>query len=97
MLIMSTILHLGKSGMSDKPINDDDVDRIAMCLNVLSEGSELMTEVFNKLCRESLDKMLIVKATEDKQKVSYHISLLSAIDVLGQIHESMKFIQGVYV
>lgn len=72
MLIMSTILHLGKSGMSDKPINDDDLDRIALCLNVLCEGSELMTEVFNKLCRDSLDKMLLVKAAEDKQKVWRH-------------------------
>lgn len=70
MLIMSTILHLGKSGLSDKPINDDDIDRIGLCLNVLSEPSDLLLEVFNKLCRESLDRMLLVKAAEDKQKVS---------------------------
>ncbi|XP_067946901.1 coatomer subunit beta-like [Watersipora subatra] len=68
MLIMASILHLGKSGLSDKSINDDDIDRVALCLNVLSDSSELMVEVFNKLCRESLDKMLSVKASEDKQK-----------------------------
>ena len=73
MLIMSSILHLGKSGLSEKPINDDDLDRIALCLNVLSESSELMVEVFNKLCRESLDKMLLVKAAEDKQKVGIRV------------------------
>lgn len=73
MLIMSTILHLGKSGMADKPINDDDIDRIALCLNVLSEQSDLMLDVFNKLCRESLDKMLVVKAAEDKQKVNFDL------------------------
>jgi len=70
MLIMSSMLHLGKSGLADKPINDDDVDRIALCLNVLSEPSDLLLEVFNKLCRESLDKMLLVKSAEEKQKVS---------------------------
>lgn len=69
MLIMSTILHLGRSGMSDKPINDDDLDRIGLCLNVLSESSDLLVDIFNKLCRESLDKMLLIKAAEDKQKV----------------------------
>ncbi|KAF6039763.1 COPB1 [Bugula neritina] len=68
MLIMSSMLHLGKSGLADKPINDDDVDRIALCLNVLSEPSDLLLEVFNKLCRESLDKMLLVKSAEEKQK-----------------------------
>jgi len=70
MLIMSTIIHLGKSGLADKPINDDDLDRIALCLNVLSENSELLVEVFNKLCRDSLDRMLAVKAAEENVKVS---------------------------
>lgn len=71
---MSTILHLGKSGLADKPINDDDIDRIALCLNVLSEPSELLLEIFNKLCRESLDRMLLVKTVEDKQKVNAQIT-----------------------
>lgn len=70
MLIMSTILHLGKSGLSDKAINDDDLDRISLCLNVLSDSAEMMVEVFNKLCRDSLDRMLLVKAAEDKLKVN---------------------------
>ena len=67
---MSTIIHLGKSGMADKSINDDDLDRISLCLNVLSESSDLLVEVFNKLCRDSLDRMLAVKSAEEKQKVS---------------------------
>lgn len=71
---MASILHLGKSGLSDKSINDDDIDRVALCLNVLSDSSELMVEVFNKLCRESLDKMLSVKASEDKQKVNHDVA-----------------------
>ncbi|XP_016357831.1 coatomer subunit beta [Sinocyclocheilus anshuiensis] len=36
MLIMATVLHLGKSSLPKKPITDDDVDRISLCLKVLS-------------------------------------------------------------
>ena len=42
MLIMATVLHLGKSSLPKKPITDDDVDRISLCLKVLSECSPLM-------------------------------------------------------
>ncbi|KAK7106999.1 coatomer subunit beta-like isoform X3 [Littorina saxatilis] len=66
MLIMATIIHLGKSGLSEKPITDDDVDRIATCLRVLAERSELMHEIFNQKCRQSLSIMLAAKIEEDK-------------------------------
>ncbi|GFR72221.1 coatomer subunit beta [Elysia marginata] len=67
MLIMATIIHLGKSGIAAKPITDDDVDRIAVCLRVLAEKSELMDEIFNEECRGSLSLMLAAKIEEEKQ------------------------------
>ena len=67
MLIMATIIHLGKSGLAAKPITDDDVDRIALCLRVLSERSPMMYEIFNKQCRQSLSIMLLAKAEEEKE------------------------------
>lgn len=67
MLIMATILHLGKSGLPTKPITDDDVDRIATCIRVLAEKSPLMFQVFNDLCRQSLSVMLSVKVEEEKE------------------------------
>ncbi|CAH1800034.1 unnamed protein product [Owenia fusiformis] len=67
MLILSTVLHFGKSGLPTKPITEDDVDRIALCLKVLSEHSDLMLDIFNRLCRQSLSTMLTVKAEEDKE------------------------------
>ncbi|XP_013392181.1 coatomer subunit beta [Lingula anatina] len=72
MLIMSTIIHLGKSGLSTLPINDDALDRIALCLKVLSERSPKMYEIFNQLCRESLSGMLAAKAEDERltQKAS---------------------------
>uniref|UniRef100_A0A671S9L3 Coatomer subunit beta n=1 Tax=Sinocyclocheilus anshuiensis TaxID=1608454 RepID=A0A671S9L3_9TELE len=72
MLIMATVLHLGKSSLPKKPITDDDVDRISLCLKVLSECSPLMNDIFNKECRRSLSHMLAVRLEEEKlsQKVS---------------------------
>lgn len=74
MLLMATILHLGKSSLPKKPITDDDVDRISLCLKVLSECSPLMNDIFNKECRQSLSHMLSAKLEEEKlsQKVSYY-------------------------
>lgn len=66
MLIMATIIHLGKSGLSEKPITDDDVDRIATCLRVLADRSDLMNEIYNDKCRGSLSVMLAAKIEEDK-------------------------------
>uniref|UniRef100_A0A8C7S5N9 Coatomer subunit beta n=1 Tax=Oncorhynchus mykiss TaxID=8022 RepID=A0A8C7S5N9_ONCMY len=66
MLIMATILHLGKSSLPKKPITDDDVDRISLCLKVLSECSPLMNDIFNKECRKSLSHMLTVRLEEEK-------------------------------
>ena len=73
MLLMATILHLGKSSLPKKPITDDDVDRISLCLKVLSECSPLMNDIFNKECRQSLSHMLSAKLEEEKlsQKVRY--------------------------
>ncbi|KAG9352418.1 hypothetical protein JZ751_020832 [Albula glossodonta] len=66
MLIMATVLHLGKSSLPKKPITDDDVDRISLCLKVLSECSPLMDDIFNKECRKALSHMLTVRLEEEK-------------------------------
>lgn len=67
MLIMASIIHFGKSGLPTKPITDDDVDRIATCLRVLAEKSELMHEIFSDKCRGSLSIMLAAKVQEEKE------------------------------
>lgn len=84
MLLMATILHLGKSSLPKKPITDDDVDRISLCLKVLSECSPLMNDIFNKECRQSLSHMLSAKLEEEKlsQKVSCY-----------KYHKHLEFLQ----
>lgn len=59
MFIMSTVLHLGKSGIPTKPITDDDVDRIATCLRVLAEQSPLMMEIYNTASRPNIDLKVV--------------------------------------
>ncbi|XP_065366327.1 coatomer subunit beta [Calliphora vicina] len=67
MLIMSSILHLGKSGFPTKPITNDDTDRIFICLRTLSERTEEAVEVFKRYCREALGKMLDAQHEEDQR------------------------------
>ncbi len=50
-----------------QPITDDDVDRIALCLRVLSENAPLMSDIFNTKCRQALSVMLATKADEEKE------------------------------
>ncbi|XP_055383058.1 coatomer subunit beta [Condylostylus longicornis] len=76
MLVMSSILHLGKSGFPAKPITNDDTDRIFFCLKTLSERTPDAVEIFRDKCREALGKMLDAHQAEeaqtqkDKQKLS---------------------------
>ncbi|XP_032832940.1 coatomer subunit beta isoform X1 [Petromyzon marinus] len=69
MLLMSSVLHLGRSALPKKPITEDDVDRIALCLRVLSELSPLLSDIFNKECRRSLSNMLSAKLEEEKRSL----------------------------
>ncbi|XP_030567125.1 coatomer subunit beta [Drosophila novamexicana] len=67
MLIMSSILHLGKSGFPSKPITYDDSDRIMICLRTLSERTPEAVAVFMHDCRDALGKMLDAQSEEDQR------------------------------
>ncbi|RXG56140.1 Coatomer subunit beta [Armadillidium vulgare] len=81
MLILSAIVHLGKSGLPQKPMTDDDFDRIMLCLQVISERSPGLEQVFTAQCRTSLSLMLSAQAEEQaagrkqrrKEKVVEHV------------------------
>uniref|UniRef100_A0A0K8RFJ7 Coatomer subunit beta n=1 Tax=Ixodes ricinus TaxID=34613 RepID=A0A0K8RFJ7_IXORI len=65
MLIMTSVLHLGKSGLPTKAINDDDADRICLCLKILSDQSATLNTVFGSECRKALSAMLAAKMEEE--------------------------------
>jgi len=58
MLVVASILHLGKSGLPEKAITKDDEDRMQLCLKVLADRSCALGQVFKSDCREALGQML---------------------------------------
>jgi len=63
MLVISSILHLGTSGLPEKAISRDDADRLQLCLKVLCDRSSLLCQVFTADCRAALGSMLEAQAT----------------------------------
>ena len=46
MLVLTSILHLGKSGLPAKSITPDDADRISFCLKVLVDQTPAINTIF---------------------------------------------------
>ncbi|XP_014207629.1 coatomer subunit beta [Copidosoma floridanum] len=67
MLIMSSLLQLGRSGLPTKAMTHDDAERISLCLRSLACPTPLVQKVFTEGCRDALSKMLAAKAEEDQQ------------------------------
>ena len=66
MLVLASVLHLGRSGLPTKAITNDDSDRIALCLKVLAEsGPENMKDIFNKECRDALNGMIEAQGSNE--------------------------------
>jgi len=65
MLVITSVLHLGRSGLPQKPISNDDAERLGLCLKVLAERSPVLVEVFTDACRRSISLMLAAKAEEE--------------------------------
>lgn len=66
MLVMSSMLHLGKSGLPEKKLTNDDADRIFLCLKTLSERSDEIVAVFREECRRALSTMLAAQHEEEQ-------------------------------
>ncbi|XP_058788697.1 coatomer subunit beta [Phymastichus coffea] len=67
MLIMSSLLQLGRSGLPTKAMTHDDTERILLCLRSLACPTPFVQKVFTEGCRDALGKMLAAKAEEDLQ------------------------------
>lgn len=65
MLIMSGIIHLGKSGLPVKAITNDDRDHLLFCLRVLSDRTPAIIKVFEVECRSALHEMLLAEELEE--------------------------------
>lgn len=60
MLIMTSIIRVGRSDFPTSPIDEDSYDRIATCLRTLSSvpEDELMREIFLGECRRAFRELV---------------------------------------
>lgn len=91
MLIMATILNYGKSGISSKPMTNDDMEHILLCLRVLSERPPALVKVYSEDCRQALSNMLqasqaaLEQANKEKEK-----ALIGAAGVIT-VEQTLNF------
>ncbi|CAF5105346.1 unnamed protein product, partial [Rotaria sp. Silwood1] len=67
MFIIASILHLGRTSLPSKPMNEDDFDRMLMCVRLLNERLPITFQVLGHDCRTALADMLTIKAQEQKE------------------------------
>ena len=60
MLVIASMMHLGRSGLPEKAISDDDLERLQLCLRVIAEPSPLLEKIFLGACKDALNSMLKV-------------------------------------
>jgi hypothetical protein len=53
------------TGLAVKNMTNDDADRLYLCLQVLSDKSPVIVNIFNENCRRALSIMLAAKAEEE--------------------------------
>jgi coatomer subunit beta len=63
MLMIASILHLGRSGLPKEAITNDDYERMSLCVRSLAERQPAMTKAFAEGSREALITMLKTTGT----------------------------------
>lgn len=89
MLIMASIIHFGKSGIPEKAITEDDVDRLVVCVKVLGERNGFLKDIFNLECRKAVMNML----EGSKEMVQYGVGESETNVVTSQPDDPISFLQ----
>lgn len=89
MLIMSSMLQLGRSGLPMKAMTHDDAERISLCLRSLACPTPIVQKVFTEGCRDALGRMLTAKAEEDSQNQKAKEKPGSIV----QVDDAIQFLQ----
>eukprot|EP01098_Paradermamoeba_levis_P014578 TRINITY_DN700_c0_g1_i1.p1 TRINITY_DN700_c0_g1~~TRINITY_DN700_c0_g1_i1.p1 ORF type:complete len:426 (-),score=151.96 TRINITY_DN700_c0_g1_i1:34-1311(-) len=66
LLLLSSILSLGKSGLTANSIDSDSYERIVLCVKTLAKPKPQVTAVYSKECRDSFALLL---ADQQKSKI----------------------------
>ena len=64
MLVLSSILHLGRSGLPAKAITEDDFERVALCLRILQQRGEKVKDFVCLEGRKALVEMLEAQSAD---------------------------------
>lgn len=70
MLILASIIRLGKSSVIPTKITEDDLDRLSTAIRLIAEPWPEATDIFLKDCRASLELMLSVKGDSDRHETT---------------------------
>ncbi|XP_053984632.1 coatomer subunit beta [Hylaeus volcanicus] len=89
MLVMSSVLQLGRSGLPTKAMTHDDAERLSLCLRALACPTPLVQKVFTEGCRDALGRMLTAKAEEDSQNQKAKEKPGSIV----QVDDAIQFLQ----
>ncbi|XP_076293971.1 coatomer subunit beta isoform X2 [Lasioglossum baleicum] len=89
MLIMTSVLQLGRSGLPTKAMTHDDAERLSLCLRSLACPTPLVQKVFTEGCREALGRMLTAKVEEDSQNQKAKEKPGSTV----QVDDAIQFLQ----
>ncbi|KZC07960.1 PREDICTED: coatomer subunit beta [Dufourea novaeangliae] len=89
MLVMSSVLQLGRSGLPAKAMTHDDAERLSLCLRSLACPTPLVQKVFTEGCRDALGRMLTAKAEEDSQNQKAKEKPGSIV----QVDDAIQFLQ----
>ncbi|KAI1727742.1 coatomer beta subunit appendage platform domain-containing protein [Ditylenchus destructor] len=68
LLVIASIIHLGKSGLCKTVITEDDLDRLSTTLRLIIDQWPGATEIFLNECRASLELMLVAKGDVDRHE-----------------------------
>eukprot|EP00054_Salpingoeca_dolichothecata_P011315 m.62853 g.62853 ORF g.62853 m.62853 type:complete len:943 (-) comp19406_c0_seq3:1913-4741(-) len=98
MLMITSILHLGKSSIPSKPIDMDSHDRMMACLRVLSEPSPLLRDIFTRESHDAFVQMLNalkeqrddVASSSSKKKVEVQADDLIAFRALRTREDTVE-------
>ncbi|XP_076293968.1 coatomer subunit beta isoform X1 [Lasioglossum baleicum] len=96
MLIMTSVLQLGRSGLPTKAMTHDDAERLSLCLRSLACPTPLVQKVFTEGCREALGRMLTAKVEEDSQNQKSTFRFPQAKEKPGstvQVDDAIQFLQ----
>uniref|UniRef100_A0A5K3FWB2 Coatomer subunit beta n=1 Tax=Mesocestoides corti TaxID=53468 RepID=A0A5K3FWB2_MESCO len=77
MLIISSIIHLARSGLVTRHVNPDIIDHMWTCLVALSDSRTNVASAFEKLGRGVLGEMLEIQEAEAKAEMKKRLAIVN--------------------